>query len=302
MMKRLGQRWHCLPCHVTASESDADRKERARYGMGIGLGFRGIPMWVHVTLGVLMAAVWLIPRLVLINGTRGLAVPALEAAEPWSKKPTAEWPKFTLANEIELKGVPKSTGGLGFLIETGGGEILGATNSLRNALGTKEDEPSMTNAELNDRFVSWRMFAGTPDQAIAFRGFYGPPAAHSDGDVWLLRATAAKATLPVTPLKVRRTPLLRNMRLYVIARPADDSSGKERLFPCTVQDVALAGEVAELAYDKAVVSRGFAGAPVVDMLGHLAAIVTGPGEEPREDGAVTWLRAVGTTSLQRLTK
>ncbi len=301
MMQQTADRWHCLPCHVTVTESAADRKERQRYTMGLGLGFRGVPMWLSVGLG-LLAALALMPRFWLMVAANGLhSTP--DGAEPWSEKPLTTWPSIQLVNEAELEGVPKSTGGSGFLIEQIDGHILGATISRRLALGNPEDEPSMTNEELNRRFISWRMFpTGAPERAVSFRGFHGKPTAHSDGDVWLLASDAPKTQLPTTPLKVRRTTLLRSMRLFVIARPLDDPEGRQQVFPCTVQNVAMAGELVELAFENAVISRGFAGAPIVDMHGHLAGIVIGPGEEPREDGAVTWIKAVGVTALQRLTK
>ena len=218
--------------------------------------------------------------------------------------PLEQWPKFTLVNELQLQGVPPAPGGSGFLIDTGDGQIVGAIHSRREALGKKEDESTLTNAELNQRFVSGRMFTpGTPEQAIAFRGFFGLPAAHSDGDVWLLRAMDDKAPLPATPLKLRHMVSLRGMHLFVIACPTGDASGKEQAFPCTAQDVGPEGGVTKIAYDSAVVSRGFAGAPVVDTHGHLAAIVTGIGEEEmNENGAVTWLNVVGATNLLRPTK
>ncbi|MEP6673157.1 MAG: hypothetical protein ABJF10_28665, partial [Chthoniobacter sp.] len=80
-------------------------------------------------------------------------------------------------------------------------------------------------------------------------------------------------------------------------------TGSERAFPCTAQEVGLEGDVTKIAYDTAVVSRGFAGAPVVDAHGRLTAIVTGIGEEEmNENGAVTCLNVVGAKSLLRPTQ
>lgn len=300
-MKFVGTRWHCMPCNANNAELEAERKSGPRYGIGLGLGFREIPMWVRVVLGVLTASLWMIPQGLRFYARSHTLFVTAEPAEPWSVKPTAQWPQLTLVNDVELKGIPKTTGGAGFLIQTKDGSILGATHSLREALGDKGDEPSMNNGELNQHFVSWRMFpAGTPDRAITFNGFYGMPVRHSDGDVWLLQASVGKNLPPVTPLKVRRTPLVRGTRLYVVARPSDDPSGKEQAFPCKVYTVAFQGEVLGLVYDKPVVSIGFAGAPLVDAQGHLAGIVTGPAEDPRADGSVMWLEAMGAAGVREL--
>jgi hypothetical protein len=93
------------------------------------------------------------------------------------------------------------------------------------------------------------------------------------------------------------------MHLFVIARPPGEPLGKERAFPCTAQDVGSDGDLTKIAYDTPMVSRGMAGAPVVDTFGHLAGVVTGIGdEEMNENSAVIWLKVIGSTSLQRLTQ
>ena len=98
MLKQTGDRWYCLPCHATP-KPDADGKVRARSGM---------PMWGYGVIVALLARYTSSPLGETPHGSSGLPQLITEAAEPWSKMPVEQWPQFTLANEFELQGVPKS--------------------------------------------------------------------------------------------------------------------------------------------------------------------------------------------------
>ena len=302
LMRPRAGLWLCGVCEAKVSESPEKRRERARYHHGFGLGFRGIPTWLRY-LAASVGVIGVIIRIVVFGWMTRHSTVATTATEAWMAHRGEQWPAIVLTNEAEFRGLPKSTGGTAFLIEQSDGRILGATAALRQLLGNADNEPSLTNAELDQQFVSWRMLGpGPKDQPVVFHGFHGIPAAHSDGDLWLLDTDAKPSALPTLPLKVRPTPLAPGLRLFVLAIPAGAADGKQQAFPCRVESTPMAGELAELAFDQPVVALGFRGAPVVDGHGHLAAVITGPGEKPREDGAVLFTKAVGATGLQRITK
>lgn len=292
-MKRTGKSWLCLPCTAAAAESKASARSG---GSGVSrISLDRIPLWGYAIIGLLLGCAYVYTPGGSKNGGSGMPQLAADIAEPWSKNPVAQWPQFTLVNELELKGVPKAPEGSGFLLQADSGQILGVTHA--------RTEPAMTNADLNQRFVSWRMSAaGEPVRTLAFRGFYGPPAAQSNSGIWFLRPVDDKAPVPVTPLKIRHMASLGGMRLFIIARSGGDASGGENRIPCSAQEVGGAGELMGITCDSPVSARGLAGAPVVDKSGHLAGIVTGVGDdEMNENGAVTSLKTLGAASLQRLT-
>lgn len=292
-MKHTGKSWLCLPCNAGAAESKASGRSG---GSGVSsISLDRIPLWGYAIIGLLLGCAYVYTPGGSKSGGSGMPQLAADIAEPWSKKPVAQWPQFTLVNELELKGVPKAPEGSGFLLQADSGQILGVTHA--------KTEAGMTNADLNQRFVSWRMSdAGTPVRTLAFRGFYGPPTAQSNSDIWLLRPVDDKAPVPVTPLKIRHMASLGGMRLFIVARSSGDASGKESRIPCSAQEVGGSGELMGITCDSPVSARGLAGAPVVDKSGHLAGIVTGVGDdEMNENGAVTSLKTLGAASLQRLT-
>ena len=292
-MKHTGKSWLCLPCNAGAVESKANERTG---GSGVSsISLDRIPLWGYAIIGLLLGCAYVYTPGGSKNGGGGMPQLAADVAEPWSKTPVAQWPQFTLGNELELKGVPKAPAGSGFLLQSDSGQILGVTHA--------RTEPGLTNADLNQRFVSWHMTdAGTPVHTLAFRGFYGPPAAHSDSDIWLLRPAEDKAPVPVTPLKIRHMASLGGMRLFIIGRSSGDASGKDSLIPCSAQEVGGGGDLMGITCDAPVSARGLAGAPVVDKSGHLAGVVTGVGEdEMNENGPVTSLKTLGAAGLQRLT-
>lgn len=292
MMKHTGKSWLCLPCSAAAAESKASGRSG---GSGVSsISLDRIPLWGYAIIGLLLGCAYVYTP----GGSKsggGMPQLAADIAEPWSKNPVAQWPQFTLVNELELKGVPKAPEGSGFLLQADSGQILGVTHA--------RTEAALTNADLNQRFISWRMLdAVTPGRTLSFRGFYGPSAAQSNSDIWLLRPVDDKAPVPVTPLKIRHMASLGGMRLFIVARSGGDAPGKENRIPCSAQEVGGSGELMGITCDSPVSARGLAGAPVVDKSGHLAGIVTGVGDdELNEIGAVTSLKTLGAASLQRLT-
>lgn len=291
-MKHTGKSWLCLPCSAAAAESKASGRSG---GSGVSsISLDRIPLWGYAIIGLLLGCAYVYTP----GGSKsggGMPQLAADIAEPWSKNPVAQWPQFTLVNELELKGVPKAPEGSGFLLQADSGQILGVTHA--------RTEAALTNADLNQRFISWRMLdAVTPGRTLSFRGFYGPSAAQSNSDIWLLRPVDDKAPVPVTPLKIRHMASLGGMRLFIVARSGGDAPGKENRIPCSAQEVGGSGELMGITCDSPVSARGLAGAPVVDKSGHLAGIVTGVGDdELNEIGAVTSLKTLGAASLQRLT-
>ncbi|EDY20555.1 hypothetical protein CfE428DRAFT_1752 [Chthoniobacter flavus Ellin428] len=295
MMKHTGTSWLCLPCNAGAAEAKASGRPGGSRGSGVSsISLDRIPLWGYAIIGLLLGLAYVYTPGGSKNGGGGMPQLSADVAETWSKAPVAQWPQFTLANELELKGVPKASDGYGFLLQADSGRILGVTYA--------RIEPGLTNADLNQRFVSGRMVAtGAPDHALAFRGFYGPPAAKSDSNIWLLRPADDKAPVPVTPLKIRHMASLGGMRLFIIARVSGDASGKESRIPCSAQEIGGMGELMGITCDTPTVARGLPGAPVVDKSGHLAGIVTGVGDdEMTENGAVTSLKTLGAAGLQRL--
>jgi hypothetical protein len=296
MMKHTGESWLCLPCNAEAAGAKARGRSAGRGGSGVSsISLDRIPLWGYAIIGLLLGVAYVYTPGGSKKGGGGMPQLSADVAEPWSKTPVAEWPQFTLANELELNGVPKAADSSGFLLQTDSGQILGVTHA--------RIESGLTNADLNQRFVSGRMVAtGAPDRALAFRGFYGPPAAKSDSNIWLLRPADDKAPVPVPPLKIRHMAALGGMRLFIIARVSGDASGKESRIPCSAQEIGGMGELMGITCDAPVVARGLPGAPVVDKSGHLAGIVTAVGDdEMNENGAVTSLKTLGAAGLQRLT-
>ncbi|AKF11413.1 Dipeptidyl aminopeptidases/acylaminoacyl-peptidases-like protein [Sandaracinus amylolyticus] len=210
---------------------------------------------------------------------------AASQAEPWASTPHDEWPQLVLTNEMSFSGRPPSGGASAFLIDAGGRAHVATAAHLTAEPGGIE--PAVDGLAMRDptRFDAlleeWTIYPRTqPEREIRATGLTEPAVF----DDWLLlRTDADPDTLPSTPLRIAARPADVGDAVFLVGCPYSEETCVQNVYRGRV----TAGAEGRFVYDldPPVDVRGFSGAPVLDVHGHVVGVFSVSGElELNDDG------------------
>jgi hypothetical protein len=221
--------------------------------------------------------------------------------ESWAGKPAKEWPQLVLTHDSEFRGRTGLKGASAFLIELPDQRVIAAT--AKHLLG--EDggvSPKLRMAEIDDAIVAWKLHPRSkPEGAVAVTGLFGQTGAYGTLDDWLLLDIDQKgSTLPVSPLKLRHTPLQRGEPVYIVGVRYDNDENAQEVFSGKVTNPDYG--IIEGTLDKPVNLDGFSGAPVLDANGHVVAVLTGTRSNADKAGRYKTFSGHGVVEIKRLVR
>lgn len=277
-MSLVQTRWMCHLCRERAIGDTLITGEK-RYRMMQGADYA----WMHWA-GLALVILFVLGRFALPLFIKSRIGGSEQPGEAWVKKPHSEWPLLVLANKPALHGGRMLPVSSGCLVEDLDGDVYGMAPA-RVLLESEDDGiDKHTVGEFQKTLIQWRMHAGTNRQAgITFTQAFGEPDAAFMSGILLFRVPAG-ASLPATPLKLRRTPVRNGSKLFVVAAP-QSVGGQQQVL--TAKVTSAFGPFLNVVLDRTVDCTDISGAPVVDPRGMLAGFVTSIGEEPKKpDGRV----------------
>ncbi|MGE5609665.1 MAG: trypsin-like peptidase domain-containing protein [Bacillota bacterium] len=193
--------------------------------------------------------------------------PVAKTSRPaWVTQEPAQWPQILLSHEARLKPNLTFGGASGFLMKLPNGAVVAAT--AKHIVGEQ-----ISLDQLNDSIVSWAMYPrGMPQKKVSLRKH----AMKADTPVsldCLVMAVNPMQTWPVEVLTARRTPAGAGETVFLVAVPYDEKK-PQNVYKGVVRR-PMEGRCFAYTFDTTVDSRGFSGAPVIDVDGNVVGIHLG---------------------------
>lgn len=201
----------------------------------------------------------------------------------WMRRPTDEWPKIAVVNQIDYEDKHHPVAGCGCLLEVGD-EVLAAT--AKHVL-THFKSAQMDSVDFEGTLKSWKMFPKDRPSDVVVVGelinrdpdesLQGIPC----GKDWLL-FTIQNRSESIQPLRIRTTPLVKGEPVYVIGWRYT-----ERECPQIVFDGVFVRSEKDsvcITVEKLIDNTipGLSGSPVIDGKGYLIGLMSrGKGEIQR---------------------
>jgi hypothetical protein len=192
--------------------------------------------------------------------------------EHWASQPPREWPQLVLTNNAEFNGHTPLHGASAFLVRTQDGRTLAAT--AKHLIGENGGvKPDILLGALDGVIRSWRMYPRTLQGQYVVAQMVGVNGLDEENLDWLILSTQpTNNPLPATPLLLRPTPVQVGEKVFLVGCPYAEKSCKQNVY--TGKVTLRAGDRFRYDIDPPVDIRGFSGAPVVDVNGHVVGVMT----------------------------
>ncbi|MCE9546282.1 MAG: serine protease [Planctomycetia bacterium] len=203
-------------------------------------------------------------------------------AETWAASPVEQWPQLVLTNEAQFTGHTPLHGASAGLIKTRQGRTLAAT--ARHLIGSAGGvEPWIAPTELKNVIQSWRMFPRTHADQFVEVDYAEAAESHQANLDWLiLHFKQSDNSLPVTPLQLRQRRVEVDEKVYLIGCPYAEPGCVQNVYGGIV--TARYQDRFRFSIERPVDLRGFSGAPIVDVNGHVVGVMT-VGFKPKLKGS-----------------
>lgn len=241
----------------------------------------------------------------MVNGIKSIAIGVLLATlgcqeepeppkEPWIDKPIAQWPSFSLTNQIEFKDKVYKDFANAFLIDTGQ-DTLGV--SCKHLFMVFKNQLGLETIDLGPTFQDWKLYPkNNSSNAVVVKNLINTNPTENIGEFntlkvrdWILFEIE---NLPpdLYPLKIRYTPIQINEIVYAVgwgAKQQDNSAPALTKLQCVDN---LADYYYMKSFDTNPQPQGRSGSPVIDENGYLVGIISGAEGKLAVIGSVHYLK------------